>query len=114
MQRGWREPDLEAYPTGAELWERYLLPLSSTPEIAAALETSAEVVGISRQGIDKVSSKERATYPFVLQVSKDGVIRRDLASAVVDASGTWSSPNPLGADGLPAPGERETADRIRI
>jgi hypothetical protein len=31
---------------------------------------------------------------------------------VVDASGTWALPNPLGADGLPALGERATQDRI--
>ena len=30
----------------------------------------------------------------------------------MDASGTWTSPNPLGADGYPALGEREHADRI--
>ena len=35
-----------------------------------------------------------------------------MASAVVDASGTWTQPNPLGADGYPALGERENADRI--
>jgi hypothetical protein len=34
------------------------------------------------------------------------------ARAVVDASGTWTLPNPLGADGLPALGERADADRI--
>ena len=32
--------------------------------------------------------------------------------AVIDASGTWTSPNPAGADGLPAIGERQAADRI--
>jgi hypothetical protein len=31
---------------------------------------------------------------------------------VIDASGTWSTPNPLGANGLPAEGEAELADRI--
>ena len=31
------------------------------------------------------------------------------ARAVIDASGTWSSPNPAGADGLPALGERAAA-----
>ena len=31
---------------------------------------------------------------------------------MVDASGTWSSPNPLGGDGLPALGERDAADRV--
>ena len=43
--------------------------------------------------------------------SKKGV-RRDLARAIIDASGTWTTPNPLGASGLPAAGEAEFADRI--
>jgi hypothetical protein len=32
---------------------------------------------------------------------------------VIDASGTWGLPNPLGGDGLPALGEQAAADRIR-
>ena len=35
------------------------------------------------------------------------------AAAVIDASGTWGTPNPLGGDGYPAIGEAEHADRIR-
>jgi hypothetical protein len=35
-----------------------------------------------------------------------------LARVVIDASGTWNAPNPAGADGLLAPGEREAADRV--
>ena len=35
-----------------------------------------------------------------------------LADAVIDASGTWSSPNPAGANGLEAIGEAEAHDRI--
>ena len=34
------------------------------------------------------------------------------ARAVIDASGTWGTPNPLGSDGYPAAGEAEHADRI--
>jgi hypothetical protein len=34
------------------------------------------------------------------------------ASAIIDCSGTWDSPNPAGAHGLPAPGEAANADRI--
>jgi hypothetical protein len=34
------------------------------------------------------------------------------ARAVIDASGTWSTPNPLGANGLPALGEKENAEVI--
>ena len=34
------------------------------------------------------------------------------ADAVIDASGTWNSPNPAGANGLRAIGEQEVGDRI--
>ncbi|WP_238072540.1 flavoprotein, partial [Rhodococcus zopfii] len=37
---------------------------------------------------------------------------RILASAVIDASGTWGAPNPLGSEGLPAAGEHAAAARI--
>lgn len=36
-------------------------------------------------------------------------LRRIPVRAVIDASGTWGLPNPLGADGLPADGERDAA-----
>ena len=111
-RHGWRSPAAEHCPTGAELVSTYLEPLAATPELAAIIETNARVTAISRQGVDKVVSHGRETRPFVLAVaSKDGV-RRDLARAVIDASGTWTTPNPLGASGLPAMGEVEFADRI--
>ena len=111
-RHGWRLPAAEHCPTGAELVSNYLEPLAATPELAAIIETNARVTAISRQGVDKVVSHGREARPFVLAVaSKDGV-RRDLASAVIDASGTWTTPNPLGASGLPAMGEAEFADRI--
>ena len=34
------------------------------------------------------------------------------ADAVIDASGTWHSPNPAGANGLPAIGETQAAGKI--
>ena len=105
-------PPRQAFPTGAELVARYLEPLAATPELAAVIETGARVTAISRQGLDKVVSRGREEQPFVLAVaSKDG-IRRDLARAVIDASGTWTTPNPLGGSGLPAEGEAAFADRI--
>ncbi|MGA7195796.1 FAD-dependent oxidoreductase [Roseiarcus sp.] len=111
-RHGWRLPTIDLCPTGAELVSAYLEPLAATPELAAVIETNARITAISRQGVDKVVSHGRETRPFVLAVaSKDGV-RRDLARAVIDASGTWTTPNPLGASGLPAAGEAELADRI--
>ena len=111
-RHGWRAPEADTFPTGAELVSAYLEPLARTSELAAVLQTNARVTAISREGIDKVVSHGRETRPFVLAVAaKDGV-RRDLARAILDASGTWKTPNPLGASGLPAAGEEQFGDRI--
>lgn len=111
-RHGWRLPTGENCPTGAELVSAYLEPLAATPELAAVIETDARVTAISRQGVDKVVSYGRETRPFVLAVASKERVRRDLARAVIDASGTWTTPNPLGASGLPAVGEAEFGDRI--
>ena len=72
--------------------DRYLAPLAETPEMAAVLEAGARVTAISRLGADKVVSKDREAKPFVLSMmGADGSTRRDLARAVIDASGTWTN-----------------------
>ena len=115
QSHGWQEPPGKAMPTGADLYEAYLKPLASTPEMAAVIETNAKVTAITRQGADKVLSRGRETKPFVLAVSNgNGAIRRDLARAVIDASGTWTAPNPLGAGGILAEGEAENARTHRL
>jgi thioredoxin reductase len=76
------------------------------------IETGARVVAISRLGLDKVVSRGREERPFVLSIKTATGSRRDLARAVIDASGTWANPNPLGASGLPADGEAEFSDWI--
>ena len=111
-RHGWPLPAPDEYPTGAELVSAYLEPLAATPELAAVMETNARVTAISRQGVDKVVSHGREMRPFVLAVASKKGVRRDLARAIIDASGTWTTPNPLGASGLPAVGEAEFADRI--
>jgi hypothetical protein len=111
-RRGWTMPPADAFPTGGDLARDYLEPLAATPELDAVIETGARVTAISRLGIDKVVSRGREERPFVLAVMTGAGTRRDLARAVIDASGTWTTPNPLGASGLPADGEREFGDRI--
>jgi cation diffusion facilitator CzcD-associated flavoprotein CzcO len=108
----WRSPASDVFPTGSEIVADYLEPLAAAPELAALVETGAPVVAISRDGVDKVVSRAREGRPFVLVVEAHERVRRDLARAVVDASGTWATPNPLGASGLPADGEAEFRDRI--
>ncbi len=103
-ETGWTMPS-SSYPLGSEWVDGYLAPL------AAALEnrvrTGARVVGVSRMGRDRIVDAGRADQPFVVHVQcADGSEERIRARAVLDASGSWSQPNPAGADGLPAIGER--------
>ncbi|TIN44408.1 MAG: FAD-dependent oxidoreductase, partial [Mesorhizobium sp.] len=109
---GWQMPEPEAFPTADEIVDQYLAPLAKLAELAPSIETNARVVAISRWGADKVLSKGRQTRPFMLVVETAEGTRRDSARAVIDASGTWQTPNPLGAGGLSAEGEREFGDRM--
>ena len=110
---GWTVPDPEGYPTGQDLLDRYLAPLAALPEIAPHLRTGSRVLSVTRRGVDKMKTRGREDAPFVLRVrGTDGREEAILARAVIDASGTWTMPNPLGADGVPAIGERALAQRI--
>ena len=110
---GWTLPDPEATPTGAEIVERYLEPLAALPQIASHVRLNTRVIAIARRGHDKMKTPGREHAPFVLRVAcPDGTEDLIVARAVIDASGTWRTPNPLGADGLPAIGEAAAADRI--
>jgi thioredoxin reductase len=109
---GWTAPPAEQLPTGGELVARYLEPLAALPEIAQRLHLNTRVVSVARLGFDKMKTPGREEAPFVVRVSRDGAEDEILAKAVIDASGTYSSPNPLGANGAPAIGERANADRI--
>jgi thioredoxin reductase len=111
-RHGWSAPPDDAYPTGDEIVDRYLEPLAALPDIAESLHLRARVVGVTRFGVDKLKDSRRDDAPFQLVVEQDGTEQRYLARAVIDASGTWTRPNPLGSGGLAAAGERQHADRI--
>ncbi len=104
---GWAPPPTPVPPTGAELVEHYLRPLGAL--VGDRLRLGARVLAVSRAGMDKTRTIGRAGRPFVLRVrSADGAMGELHARAVIDASGTWGQPNPLGA-GVPVPGEEEAA-----
>lgn len=111
--QGWTAPEPEALPTGAELVEQYLEPLSTV--LAPCVRTQARVVAVSRAGMDKTRTGNREFTPFLVRVQHTGGALEDLrASAVIDASGTWATPNPLGQAGLPALGEAAAVAAGRI
>ena len=108
----WDFPQGDVLPTAGQVVDQFLLPLSRLPSIAPHLHTKARVLAISREGYDKVKTKGRELAPFVLRVLMESGIEEVRASAVIDASGTWSQPNPLGGNGLPALGEMELGQFI--
>ncbi len=110
---GWSTPDPESFPTGDDLAEQYLEPLAAVPELRGRIRLGHRVISVAREGFDKMKTDGRENAPFVLSVrTSNGAEETFLAKAVVDASGTIERPNPLGAAGTPAVGERAAADRI--
>lgn len=102
---GWVAPDEETLPTGGGLVDQYLAPLASHPAFAPHLRMNARVTTIGRQGIDKVRTPGREDFPFEIRF-EDGEAM--LARVIIDSSGTWFQPNPMGAGGQPARGESTT------
>ncbi|GAB3190362.1 FAD-dependent oxidoreductase [Nesterenkonia suensis] len=106
---GWESPRPTALPRGREIVEDYLEPLAQVPAIRDRLHTRSRVVGVTRGFRDKTHVRAREGEPFLLRVERrtdaGPQIEELRARAVIDASGTWSAPNPLGATGLPALGE---------
>ncbi|WP_437070788.1 FAD-dependent oxidoreductase [Streptomyces sp. enrichment culture] len=108
---GWVRPDGASCPTGGDWAEHYLQPLADA--LGDKVRYGATVTGVARAGRDRIVDADRAEQPFTVHVRRaDGGEERLLARAVVDASGTWSTPGPLGADGLPALGEQAAAAHV--
>jgi thioredoxin reductase len=109
---GWNSPEPQQYPTGAELIERYLEPLATRTALADHIHTTSRVTDISRAGFDKLKTKGRESAPFEIRYQNGQGPKVVKADAVIDASGAWHSPNPAGANGLPAIGETQVASKI--
>ncbi len=109
---GWQSPAPDALPTGEELISDYFRPLANVPNIKPYVHFNARVTSIGRKGLDKMVTQGREELPFVLQVDVAGTAQIFEARAVIDASGTWGMPNPIGSGGVAAQGECEARDHI--
>ena len=105
---GWTPPPPDEMPTGGELYHRYLRPLAALPQLSGRIKLRRRVTAITRAGVDKTRTHGRGEVPFLVRTDVEDI----LARAVIDASGTWWTPNPIGAAGLPARGEASLSDRI--
>jgi len=109
---GWTQPPAAELPRADEVVERVLQPFAALPQVAPSLKLSARVQAVSREGFDKVKSAGRDKAAFLVRYEQGGQVHEMRARAVIDATGTWNQPNPVGANGLQAIGEAESADRI--
>jgi thioredoxin reductase len=109
---GWNSPDPHHYPTGGELVEHYLEPLATRTSLKNHIRTSSRVTAISRVGFDKVKTKGRERAEFEIHYQNGAGPKTLRADAIIDASGTWSTPNTAGANGIAAVGEAATRERM--
>jgi thioredoxin reductase len=111
---GWTAPRyLDKAPSGAELVEAYLEPLAALEQIAPRLRTAVTVQAVTRRGMDRTRSANRATTPFALRVhDAQGAVTEVSARAVIDASGTYGSTNSLASNGLEPLGLADVADLV--
>ena len=111
--QGWELRDPERAPSGTELVERYVEPLAELSEIASRIRLRVEVTAVTREGMDRTRTRGRAATPFALRIrTADGDVQDVTARAVIDASGTYLSPNSLSSSGLELLGMNDIADAV--
>lgn len=96
----WTQPEPDALPTGKDLVEQYLQPLSNLPDIQPFLHLNTKVLSISKKDTDKMKTANRDGVPFIICAEKDGMFQTFEARAVLDATGTWGNPNPSTSNGI--------------
>src|SRR5262245_20042150 len=113
---GWSPPSPEECPTGVEMAERLLRPLAAAPELQSRIHPHAQVVQVARHGArksDLTGDPRRAEQPFRLLVRDQGGRENFVhAHAVIDATGTFGTPNAAGTGGIPARGELYLAPQM--
>ncbi|GGA31980.1 flavoprotein [Paenibacillus physcomitrellae] len=113
LQSDWQAPNSNDLPTGKDLVELYLNPLSQLSSIKPNVSLNTEVTAVYRKDIDKMKTLGREKAPFILEYTQEGRTGIVEASAVIDATGTWLSPNPMTANGKVSDGELKHGEHIR-
>ncbi|WP_214629604.1 NAD(P)-binding domain-containing protein [Paenibacillus agaridevorans] len=112
-ETGWVAPPKTDLPTGKQLFDSYLKPLAELKQLKSSILTESRVIAIHRKGFDKMKTAGREYVPFEVVYENNGVVSRIEASAVIDATGTWKTPNPIGASGNFAAQELEYSSHIQ-
>jgi hypothetical protein len=109
-------PDGSTLPTGTQLADELLEPIAALPALRDRIRLDTRVLAVGREGLLKheaIGDPRRAAAPLRLLVAgPDGMEELVHADVVIDATGTYGTPNRLGDGGIDAVNERAFEDRI--
>ncbi len=109
-------PQGAVLPTGDDIARELLEPVGALPALRGRIRYATRVLAIGREGLLKheaVGEARRGRRPFRLLVeAPDGHEAIAHADVVLDATGTYGSPNRLGDGGIAAVNERAFDARI--
>ncbi|MEM7165129.1 MAG: FAD-dependent oxidoreductase [Planctomycetota bacterium] len=109
----WEMPDEDYVPYARELVEQFFDPLAGITGIAENIKLNHRVTSVAKHGHDRMKNGARDEAPFLIVADTPDGPQRYFAKTVIDTSGTWTTPNPLGAGGVEADGESKFQDHIR-
>lgn len=107
-------PAGEEYSSGGELAD-YVQNLARLAPLQNRVFSLTEVRAITRQAClksDFIDDPRRAEFPFRLLLRDARGERVEFFQAIVDATGTYDTPNWMGSGGAPCVGETDCKDRI--
>jgi threonine dehydrogenase-like Zn-dependent dehydrogenase len=113
----WPEFPADVCPSGAELREHYLVPLTECPPLAGCVRPETRVLRVGRHdhhkadAIGKASERRRGGFRLLVE-DATGHERVDHADVVLDCTGTYGHHRWAGRGGIPAPGESKLEDEI--
>jgi hypothetical protein len=109
---GWEAADPNAIPLAGEVNDKVLNPFALLPQVASALQLGTRVLVVTRECFDKAKSADRENAPFGRHAVRGQDVTELKARAAMDSIGSGNHREPVGARGMPAIGESESADRI--
>jgi hypothetical protein len=112
-EAGWTLPPEDDHPTGAEFVARYLDPLAARQEIAPRIRTGVRVHRIEGPAGSAEGGGSLTVHAEARSPNRGRRPLRIRARAVLDASGSWRTPNPLGGRGTPLPEEVDDPRIVR-
>ena len=99
-------PEADRTHTGKEWIDQYLEPLAKSDLVRPCLRAKNRVLAVGRDTAHQTPTDSREDAPFRILVSDETETQRiEHADIVIDTSGSWGHPNPMGMGNIYAVGE---------